>query len=156
MDSSNVSKNINSVRSSLDNLEDETIARFYEPIIISDKITDERREVSIFEGMLSIAQNLMSFYYQYYGKDERPDGSQPQQDFVADNALNDVLIMLEKIYDVILDDIDLKLKKIDNALLSVMVIIFTLAVISYTIVLFTEIRFVKYKNGFIEVFMRVS
>ena len=94
---------------SLKNLEPETVAKFYEPIPLIDKYVDEVREVSVFEGLISISNNLLLFYHKFFGDNNVPPIGQPESEFVNKNAMNDLLIKLESLYDDIFNDVNLKL-----------------------------------------------
>ena len=112
--------------------------------------------MSIFEALHNIANSALFFYKKYEGTTTIPPIDDIEWIYVGNNILNGPLVQMENIFDFVHEDIGLKLQRIDRALLGVLIIIVTVQVICYVLVFVVEVRYVKQKQNFVEVFMRIQ
>jgi len=152
--SNSLSSANNQIRLSISKIDKSEQPRFYEKLPIQERgtpsIVKQLNSLDACTEIVNAGFRLNSLL------PDKPDADNPDLTFILENTLNDLVVNNEDIANILLDDNQISLAKVEHTVLILMIV--TL-VISISIILFvgrSELKFIKRKNNFLDSFLRIK
>jgi PAS domain S-box-containing protein len=143
----------NQVRLSISKIDKSEQPRFYGKLPIQERGSSAIKKLNSLDACTEIVNSGFRLNSLLPGK---PDADDPDLTFILENTLNDLVVNNEDIANILLDDNQISLARVEHTVLILMIV--TL-IISIGIILFvgrSELRFIKRKTNFLDSFLRIK
>jgi len=145
------------IESSINNFEWDHQREFYQPIRMADRLDPSVfREVDIFTLDNELANACFRLFQQINNPPEDFNYEDPDFEFVMNNVLDDQYIAEENIYRLVQADIKLKLEVVGNLATTSSTVITGLEVLLFLVTMYGEIKFMKKRKLFADVFVQIK
>jgi len=146
----------NEIRQSLHYLEPEHQAKLFRPLKVTDKYSNEVRYANCFELINEIGMSATQFYYKYAGSPVYPPAMEPNLEFIRSNSANELLLIDEEFFDILADDVSVKMDRIGNFVIVIFVVVVGISMLMYFTVVALEVKYTKQKFKFVDSFLRIQ